>query len=74
VGSLDLTGLPTNIFDFTTGQQITPAGGFTTEQQAQALQAYALEILKYPYLQDGWNLPETVPDELLMPFGEFVIK
>ncbi|OCK84768.1 FAD dependent oxidoreductase [Lepidopterella palustris CBS 459.81] len=39
-----------------------------------ALGIYAAAIAKYPYLAGGYFLPDPVPDELLMPFGEFVNK
>ncbi|KAK5715370.1 hypothetical protein LTS12_027799, partial [Elasticomyces elasticus] len=35
---------------------------------------YALQLLRYPYLASGFNLPWVVPRDLLLPFGEFVDK
>jgi len=39
-----------------------------------AMQAYAYILFKYGYLQGGFDLPNPVPEELLIPFGEFVEK
>lgn len=60
--------------DFRTGASVsvpspTPAALDT------AIGTY-LEVLetKYPYLDSGFNLPSPVPQDLLLPFGEFVTK
>ena len=34
----------------------------------------AAQLLKYPSLQSGYNLPNPVPGDLLLPFGDFVTK
>ena len=39
-----------------------------------ALQRYAAEIWKYPDLQAGFHLSYPVPEDLLLPFGQFVRK
>ncbi|GFF34586.1 uncharacterized protein R656 [Aspergillus udagawae] len=39
-----------------------------------AMMRYAQQLLKYPYLEEGWDLPDPVPEDLLLPFGEFVKK
>lgn len=36
--------------------------------------AYSKQLDKYPYLPVSWSLPETVPEDLLLPFGEFIKK
>lgn len=36
--------------------------------------AYVDELERFPYLTWGWDLPEPVPEELLMPFGQFIKK
>ncbi|KAF2139472.1 uncharacterized protein K452DRAFT_290019 [Aplosporella prunicola CBS 121167] len=54
--------------DFKTGetfQNYTPSSDFT---------GYVAQLAKYPYLIDGFNLPEIVPEDLLLPFGEFLTK
>ncbi len=39
-----------------------------------ALAAYGEQVAQYPYLEFGWDLPDPVPADLLLPFGEFVKK
>jgi len=39
-----------------------------------AMQAYGALLSKYGYLEGGFNLPYPVPQELVIPFGEFVEK
>ncbi|RMZ91637.1 hypothetical protein DV736_g1132, partial [Chaetothyriales sp. CBS 134916] len=33
-----------------------------------------LDLAKYPYLEYSWNLPDVVPEDLLLPFRKFVAK
>ncbi|KNG88347.1 amine oxidase, flavin-containing superfamily [Aspergillus nomiae NRRL 13137] len=56
--------------DLRTGTPVGPAQG----NMYQALTAYSAQLLKYPYLNTGFNLPNPVPPDLLLPFGEFVKK
>ncbi|KAL4977117.1 hypothetical protein BDW66DRAFT_133417 [Aspergillus desertorum] len=35
---------------------------------------YAQILLQYPYLMDGWDLPYPVPEDLLLPFRDFIVK
>ncbi|RMD40164.1 hypothetical protein DV735_g4946, partial [Chaetothyriales sp. CBS 134920] len=55
--------------DFTTGEELAvgtiPAPNFTD---------YLAQLAKYPYIETSWNLPQPVPEDLLLPFGEFVEK
>lgn len=46
----------------------------TVPNPQNALQAYVAQLMKYPKLQDGFFIPNPVPDDLLLPFGEFIIK
>ncbi|KAI6307625.1 hypothetical protein MCOR14_001901 [Pyricularia oryzae] len=39
-----------------------------------ALKAYQQVLEKYPYLNSGYHLPDEIPDEILMPFGDFLEK
>jgi hypothetical protein len=39
-----------------------------------ALGAYAAQVFQYPYLDYGFDLPNPVPADLLLPFGDFVKK
>lgn len=41
----------------------------------QALLDYQAQLDKYPYLfPNGYQLPEPIPDDLLLPWGDFLIK
>lgn len=39
-----------------------------------AMQRYAAEVAKYPGVQAGFNLTYPIPEDLLLPFGQFVEK
>jgi hypothetical protein len=67
------TGMTQNV-DFRTGQVLNglPAGNQTA--MAGALQRYAAVLQKYPQLEGGFYLPDPVPEDLYMPFGQFVQK
>ena len=58
------------LVDLRTGKPFTSSQG----DVATALGAYAQQLLKYPYLNDGFELPKPIPDDLLLPFGQFVQK
>lgn len=69
-------GTATNVsnyyVDFRTGQIVT---GYVPANPTVAFAAYAAQLAKYPFLDTpGWNLPDPVPAELLIPFGDFVKK
>jgi hypothetical protein len=64
----DLGGLPASPIDFRTGKAVQPPSLNISE----GLAAYAAQLAKYPYLEGGFFLPDPVPPELLLPFGEFV--
>ncbi|OJJ70065.1 hypothetical protein ASPBRDRAFT_197771 [Aspergillus brasiliensis CBS 101740] len=60
-----------DMFDFVTGTVI-PA---TAEAESNAaMDRYMAQLKEYPYLRVGLELPEPVPEDLVMPFGEFVRK
>jgi hypothetical protein len=61
-------GGPTRYVDFRTGREVA---GYLPPQPT-ALPAYLELLQRYPYLEDGFDLPDPVPAELLIPFGEFV--
>lgn len=42
--------------------------------QGKALLAYLKIFSQYPYLTNGYNLPDPIPADLLLPFGEFIQK
>ncbi|MDT4988484.1 MAG: hypothetical protein QOI74_2578 [Micromonosporaceae bacterium] len=56
--------------DFRTG---LPVPG-DVETVPAALGSYFGLLQQYPYLEQGFDLPDPVPAELLIPFGEFVIR
>ncbi|KAB8228774.1 uncharacterized protein BDW43DRAFT_315544 [Aspergillus alliaceus] len=56
--------------DLRTGTSVGPVEG----NMALALAVYTTQLLRYPYLNTGFNLPNPVPPDLLLPFGEFVKK
>ncbi|KAF2204040.1 FAD/NAD(P)-binding domain-containing protein [Delitschia confertaspora ATCC 74209] len=62
------------IFDFSTGKLLTGLPEPTQEQIGTAIQTYIGLLQKYHFLARGYFLPEPVPEELLLPFGEFVTK
>lgn len=35
---------------------------------------YINQLERFPYLDWGWDLPEPVPEELVLPFGQFIKK
>lgn len=58
--------------DFDAGQ--TLPGNYSPPDPSDALTAYAAQLSKYPYLPFGFDLPDPVPSDLLLPFGEYVTK
>lgn len=60
--------------DLLTGKilQGVPAGNDT--ELVAALQRYPAVLAKFSQLEAGFFLPDPVPEELLMPFGQFVEK
>lgn len=46
----------------------------TPQALSAAMKAYGALLSKYAYVQEGFNLPNPVPEELVIPFGEFVEK
>lgn len=65
----DLGSGVTKYFDSRTGKNLPgyapPDPNFTT---------YATQLAKYPYLEAGFDLPEPVPEDLVMSFGDFAKK
>lgn len=58
----------TNVFyDFSTGAPVTV-------QKANNFTAYAQQLDKYPYLANSWDLPNPLPEDLVLPFQNFVTK
>lgn len=69
-------GIKSLPIDFRTGNvlkdYIDPTTNATAFQQAFA--SYAAQVAKYPRLPEGFYLPDPVPEDLLIPFGDFVKK
>ncbi|KAI1129020.1 flavin-containing superfamily amine oxidase [Nemania abortiva] len=40
----------------------------------EALKAFRTQVALYPFLDNGLQLPSTIPSDLLLPFGDFVRK
>jgi hypothetical protein len=40
----------------------------------EALKAFRAQVALYPFLDNGLELPSTIPEDLLLPFGNFVRK
>lgn len=57
--------------DFTTGKVVA---GYAPANSSAALAGYAAQLAKYPYVEAGFDLPDPVPADLLLPFGDFVKK
>lgn len=64
---------PPDYVDLDTGKRIE----HTPPDQAAvnaAIQRYAAEVAKYPGVQTDFTLTYPVPEDLLLPFGQFVEK
>ncbi|TVY58817.1 Beta-cyclopiazonate dehydrogenase [Lachnellula cervina] len=57
--------------DFQTGK---PVSNYSAPDPSAALGIYAEQLAKYPYVELGFDLPYPVPDDLLLLFGDFVLK
>jgi hypothetical protein len=61
----------TKYIELNTGKVVL---GYTPPDPTTALGLLAVQLQKYPYLPEGYNLPDPVPTDLLLPFGDFVTK
>ena len=61
------------IYDLRTGKAFADPRPNQTAVGA-AFQKYTQQLLKYPQLSNGLFLPDPVPDDLVMPFGQFAKK
>lgn len=71
---LSAAALSSQNVDFRTGQIIQGLPAANQTAMAAALQRYAAVLQKYPQLEGGFYLPDPVPEDLYMPFGQFVQK
>ena len=60
-----------HMFDFRTG---TPVQDSSKAEMAAFTEKYMAQLAEYPYLKTGFDLPDPVPEDLLLTFGEFVRK
>lgn len=68
---LTIPGVVTEYVDFRTGALVN---GYSPSDPTAAFGAYAAQLANYPYLDSGFELPNPVPSDLVLPFGEFVTK
>ncbi|KAJ5225377.1 FAD/NAD(P)-binding domain-containing protein [Penicillium chermesinum] len=47
---------------------------YTSPNPASGIQAYAAHLSQYPSIEQGFFLPEPVPEDLLLPFGQYLAK
>jgi NAD(P)-binding Rossmann-like domain len=57
--------------DFATGKALP---NYTLPDFLTGFKKYFKTLTPYPYLEYGWNLTYPVPEDLLMPFGDYVTK
>ena len=71
--TLTATAAPslTDYVDFRTGKLVSD---YVPQDPTAALQGYYALLQQYPYLEKGFELPDPVPEELLLPFGQFIKK
>jgi hypothetical protein len=50
------------------------AAEISTLNVTDGLLRYQAQLEKYPYLSNGFHLPSPVPDDLLIPWGDFIEK
>ncbi|KAL8659922.1 MAG: hypothetical protein Q9202_006903 [Teloschistes flavicans] len=66
-----IPGVTSKYADYTTGKPATPKAGDLNG----AWDAFQKQVSKYPSLDDDLSrVPYPVPADLLLPFGEFIIK
>jgi hypothetical protein len=65
---------PSQNVDFRTGQVLPALPALNQTALAAALLRYAAVLQQYPQLEGGFYLPDPVPEDLYMPFGQFVQK
>jgi beta-cyclopiazonate dehydrogenase len=75
---LNATGLspfPNEIYDFKTGFAVPNATATDPTAFTGPLASYLFAAMNFDFLAEGaYDLPESVPEDLLLPFGQFVVK
>ena len=65
-------GVVSKSVDFRTGEVVP---GYTSPNATAAIAAYAAQVAKYPEIEQSLGkVPDPVPADLLLPFGDFVTK
>jgi hypothetical protein len=64
-------GVTSTYVDLSTGKEVA---GYVPSDPREALAGYVAQLSKYPYVETGFNLTYPVPEDLLLPFGDFVTK
>ena len=66
-------GSNVEFIDFASGAQLN---GYPANQgnMTAAFQTYAAQLAKYPFLDEGFELPDPVPKDLKITFSNFVAK
>ncbi|KAF3005151.1 hypothetical protein E8E13_010489 [Curvularia kusanoi] len=73
--NINISGGPApQYIDFRTGKDLQGVPPSNSSALAAALGRYSAVLAKYPQLERGFFLPDPVPEELTMPFGQFVEK
>jgi hypothetical protein len=67
------TGAVSYTADFA-ANQIVDSSTTPLTNTTPLLEAYLAQVQKYPFLNDGFDLPSPVPADLLLPFGSFLDK
>ncbi|CEJ88200.1 hypothetical protein VHEMI04641 [[Torrubiella] hemipterigena] len=60
-----------SVIDFRDG---SPVNTTKYTDFSEARERYIKATSQYPYLLDGYDIPDPVPEDLYMPFGDFVEK
>lgn len=72
--SLAYSSGPTQYFNFLNASTVS-ASDISTGNVTEALNGYLAQLDKYPYLfPNGYQLPDPVPEDLLLPYGDFLEK
>lgn len=58
--------------DFDTGAAIPVVQNTTA--LGQALMGYGAQVAKYPSISTVWDIPSPIPEDLLLPLGDFLTK
>lgn len=64
----------TSYADFARGAAVPDTVMAKNGNITEEIVAYRELLLKYPYLSSGFHLPNPVPEELLMPYGDLMKK